>query len=57
MDSNTAAQLLGPRYAWAVNTVPVQKLIEHITLLEDKLCQCQPVVDVWPDGTPRPEER
>jgi hypothetical protein len=50
MTPETAAQLLGPRYSWAVHTVPVQKLIDYITALEDRLneaagvkaCECPP---------------
>lgn len=48
MNNETAAQLLGPRYSWALHTVPVQRLIDYITALESRLneavavkpCEC-----------------
>lgn len=42
MNNDTAAQLLGPRYCWALHTEPVKRLIDYITALEAKLCQCPP---------------
>lgn len=50
MNSDTAAQLLGPRYSWAVHTEPVKRLMDYITAIEDRLnalagvkpCECPP---------------
>jgi len=43
MDNNTAAQLLGERYSWSLHTVPVQRLIDYITMLESRLNEAQAV--------------
>ena len=32
--------ILGPRYIWAIHTEPVKRLMDYITALEAKLCQC-----------------
>lgn len=50
MNNETVIAILGPRYAWAINTEPVIRLMDYITILEEKLgilsaikhCECPP---------------
>lgn len=43
MDAKQVAELLGPRYNWAVHSEPVKRMMDYVTALEARLCQCPPV--------------